>query len=801
MNITDIYETMEYSPAPESPDLALEWLKDRKAKFGLFINGKWYKAKSGKVFGTNNPATGEKLASISVAGKSDVDSAVSAAKKAFPGWKALSGHERARYLYAMARQLQKHARLFAVLETLDNGKTIRETRDIDIPLVIRHFYHHAGWAQLLDSEFPEHTAIGPVGQIIPWNFPLLMLSWKIAPALAAGNTVVLKPAEFTSLTALLFAEICEQIGLPPGVFNVVTGAGETGAMLVKHPDLKKIAFTGSTDVGRIIREATAHTDKKLALELGGKSPFIVFEDADLDSAIEGVVDAIWFNQGQVCCAGSRLLLQESIAEKVIERLKKRMAKLRVGDPLDKSMDMGAIIDPVQKERISNLVEQGKKEGAEVWQWQGKLPQNSKKSGKSGGGCYFPPTFLTNVTPASTVAQTEIFGPVLVSMTFRTPDEAVMLANNSAYGLDARVWRENINQALHVAPKLKCGVVWINCTNQFDASVGFGGYRESGYGREGGQEGMFAYLKKKDSGIPKNELRIAVTKIKAASKTALSLDRTAKLYIGGKQTRPDSGYSLSVANADGTLAGEIGHGNRKDIRNAVEAAHKASGWQSSTPHLRAQILYFLAENLEARATEFQNRIMKLTGVSRKQAGIEVETAVRRIFSYAALADKHEGLIHQPPMRGLALALNEPIGVLGLVCPDEVPLLSMLSMLLPAIAMGNSVVLVPSRPFALVATDFYQVLETSDVPSGVVNIVSGDAKELGSVLAKHDDVAGLWVSGTADECANAKKFSSGNMKIVWTNNGKKLDWFDNHQSEGRVWMRRASQVKNVWIPYGE
>jgi len=801
MNITDIYETMEYSPAPESPDLALEWLKDRKAKFGLFINGKWYKAKSGKVFGTNNPATGEKLASISVAGKSDVDSAVNAAKKAFPGWKALSGHERSRYLYALARQLQKHARLFAVLETLDNGKTIRETRDIDIPLVIRHFYHHAGWAQLLDSEFPEHTAIGPVGQIIPWNFPLLMLSWKVAPALAAGNTVVLKPAEFTSLTALLFAEICEQIGLPPGVFNVVTGAGETGAMLVKHPDLKKIAFTGSTDVGRIIREATAHTDKKLTLELGGKSPFIVFEDADLDSAIEGVVDAIWFNQGQVCCAGSRLLLQESIAEKVIERLKKRMAKLRVGDPLDKSMDMGAIIDPVQKERISNLVEQGKKEGAEVWQWQGKLPQNSKKSGKSGGGCYFPPTFLTNVTPASTVAQTEIFGPVLVSMTFRTPDEAVMLANNSAYGLAASVWSENINQALHVAPKLKCGVVWINCTNQFDASVGFGGYRESGYGREGGHEGMFAYLKKKDSGIPKNELRIAVTKIKPAAKTALSLDRTAKLYIGGKQTRPDSGYSLSVANADGTLAGEIGHGNRKDIRNAVEAAHKASGWQSSTPHLRAQILYFLAENLEARANEFQNRIMKLTGVSRKQAGIEVETAVRRIFSYAALADKHEGLIHQPPMRGLALALNEPIGVLGLVCPDEVPLLSMLSMLLPAIAMGNSVVLVPSRPFALVATDFYQVLETSDVPSGVVNIVSGDAKELGSVLAKHDDVAGLWVSGTADECANAKKFSSGNMKIVWTNNGKKLDWFDNHQSEGRVWMRRASQVKNVWIPYGE
>ncbi|MBC8260148.1 MAG: aldehyde dehydrogenase family protein [SAR324 cluster bacterium] len=798
MNITDIYETMEYSPAPENPELALEWLNEHKAKFGLFINGKWCKAKSGKVFKTDNPASGEKLASISEAGQSDVDSAVSAAKKAFPGWQALSGHERARYLYALARQLQKHARLFAVLETLDNGKTIRETRDIDVPLVIRHFYHHAGWAQLLDSEYPQHTAIGPVGQIIPWNFPLLMLSWKVAPALAAGNTVVLKPAEFTSLTALLFAEICEQIGLPPGVFNLVTGPGHTGSMLVKHPDLKKIAFTGSTGVGRLIREATADTDKKLTLELGGKSPFIIFEDADLDSAVEGVVDAIWFNQGQVCCAGSRLLVQENVADKVIARLKKRMDKLRIGDPLDKSMDMGAIIAPIQKERIQNLVDQGRKDGgfggngSEVWQWEGTLPT---------AGSYFPPTLFTNVPPASLIAQTEIFGPVLVSMTFRTPDEAVMLANNSAYGLAASIWSENINQALHVAPKLKAGVVWINCTNQFDAAVGFGGYRESGFGREGGHEGMFEYLKEKDTGNAKTEFRVAVPEKTSTETGTFTLDRTAKLYIGGKQTRPDSGYSLSVVNADGSLAGEIGDGNRKDIRNAVEAAHKASGWHNSTPHLRAQILYFLAENLEMRSSEFQNRIMKLTGVSKKQADLEVKTAVSRIFTYAALADKHEGLIHQPPMRGLALALNEPIGVLGIVCPDQEPLLSLLSMLLPAISMGNTVVLVPSRPFALLATDFYQLLETSDIPSGVLNIVTGDASELGSVLAKHDDVAGLWVAGTAEECSNAKKFSSGNMKIIWTTNGKQLDWYNNQQAEGREWMRRASQVKNVWIPYGE
>ena len=792
MNITEIYKSMDYSPAPESPDLAFEWLQKHKAGFGLFINGKWHKPKTAKVFKTVNPASGQKLAAVTEAGKSEVDTAVKAAKLAFPKWNALSGHQRARYLYAIARQIQKHSRLFAVLESLDNGKTIRETRDIDIPLVIRHFYHHAGWAQTLESEFPEHTPLGAVGQIIPWNFPLMLLSWKIAPALAAGNTVVLKPAEFTPLTALLFAEICSQIGLPPGVLNVITGPGETGSLMVKHPDLKKIAFTGSTEIGRLIREQTADSDKKLTLELGGKSPFIVFEDADLDSAIEGLVDAIWFNQGQVCCAGSRLLVQESVAEKVTSRLKTRMAKLRVGDPLDKSMDMGAIIAPIQKKRIQKLVELGQKEGAEIWQWQGKLPEQ---------GCYFPPTLLTNVSPASTVAQTEIFGPVLTSMTFRTPDEAVMLANNSAYGLAASVWSENINQSLHVAPKLKVGVVWINCTNQFDASAGFGGYRESGYGREGGHEGMLEYLKQKNepSGTYK---RLALKSVTKHSKTLnTELDRTAKLYIGGKQTRPDSGYSLPVVNADGSLAGEIGHGNRKDIRNAVEAANKASGWQSVTPHSRAQILYFIAENLETRADEFRNRLMKLTGVSGKQAVLEVETSVKRIFTYAALADKHEGLIHQPPMRGLALALNEPIGVMGIVCPDESPLLGMLSLLLPALAMGNTVVLIPSRPFALAATDFYQVLETSDVPSGVVNIVTGDALELGTVLAKHDDVAGLWVTGTTEECANAKKFSSGNMKIIWTNDGKQLDWFDNQQSEGREWMRRAAQVKNVWIPYGE
>ncbi len=365
MNIQQIYETMEYGPAPESRAPADEWLQSRNHQFELFIGGKWHTPKSAKYLESINPANKELLAKIAIAGKSDIDKAVSAAQKALPNWLKIGPHGRARYLYAIARQIQKHARLFAVLETLDNGKPIRETRDIDIPLVARHFYHHAGWAQLRETEFPDYQEIGVVGQIIPWNFPLLMLAWKVAPALAAGNTVVLKPAEFTSLTALAFAELCQNINLPPGVVNIVTGGGKTGEWVAKHPGVQKIAFTGSTEVGRILRQITAGTGKKLSLELGGKSPFLVFEGADLDSAVEGLVDAIWFNQGQVCCAGSRLLLQESIAEQMIGKIQKRMERLRIGNPLDKCIDMGAIVAPAQLKKIQQLVQTGKKEGCSI----------------------------------------------------------------------------------------------------------------------------------------------------------------------------------------------------------------------------------------------------------------------------------------------------------------------------------------------------------------------------------------------------------------------------------------------------
>src|SRR5260221_1898373 len=417
MSVTEKFLSMEYGPAPEDPREVLVWLAKHAGKLGLFSAGSFRPPGEGVYFDTLDPSTGEPLAAVAQGSAADIDAAVKAARGAIAQWQSLTPHTRARYLYALARQVQKHSRRLAVLETIDNGKPIRESRDLDIPLVARHFYHHAGWAQLLPQEFPGYVACGVVGRIIPWNFPLLMLAWKIAPALATGNTLVLKPAEFTPLTALAFAEICQEVGLPAGVVNIVTGDGSTGEALVKHPEVDKIAFTGSTEVGRAIRKATASSHKRISLELGGKSPFIIFEDADLDSAVEGLVDGIWLNQGQVCCAGSRLLMQESIAEVLSAKIRDRMSTLRVGSPLDKSIDIGAIVARVQPDRIQRLVDQGIAEGATCWQPQQAMPTK---------GLFFPPTLLSNVHPTSIVAQQEIFGPVLASMTFRTPNEAVEL---------------------------------------------------------------------------------------------------------------------------------------------------------------------------------------------------------------------------------------------------------------------------------------------------------------------------------------------------------------------------------------
>lgn len=783
MTIPEIFETMEYGPALEDASEARAWIARHDARFGPFIGGAF--ADAGETFATRNPATGEELAQVSQGSQADVDAAVDAAAKAFPRWSKLSGHQRARHLYALARLLQKHSRLFAVLETLDNGKPIRESRDIDVPLAQRHFYYHAGLAQLRDSELPGHVPLGVCGQVVPWNFPLLMLAWKIAPALAAGNTVVLKPAEYTSLTALLFADICREAGLPKGVVNIVTGDGATGAALVEHPGIAKVAFTGSTEVGRKIRAATAGSGKALTLELGGKSPYIVFDDADIDSAIEGLVDAIWFNAGQVCCAGSRLLVQEGIAEDFHARLKARMGNLRAGNPLDKCIDIGAVVDPVQHARIAALVD-GNTDG-ETYRAPIDLPD---------AGCFYPPTLITGLAPSDRLMQEEIFGPVLVSTTFRTPDEAVQLANNTRYGLAATVWTENVNLALDVAPKLAAGVVWVNATNLFDAAAGFGGVRESGFGREGGWEGLLAYLKPSDAGKP-----VKPAKVHDAGETDFEgIDRTAKLYIGGKQARPDGGYSRPVHGARGKRLGHVGIGNRKDIRNAVEAAQKAAGWGKTTGHLRAQILYFLAENLSARGGEFADRIREQTGRSAASAKEEVEVALSRLFSYAAWADKFDGAVKSVPIRGVALAMNQPVGVIGAFCPEEAPLLGPVSLLAPAMAMGNRVILIAGESAPLSATDLYQVLDTSDVPGGVVNILTGNHGDLAKPLATHMDVDAVWSFSSADLSATIEAGSAGTLKRTWVNNGRNPDW-TGAGGEGRAFLRAATEVKTIWVPYGE
>lgn len=775
--VAEIFDTMVYGPAPESDAEVRAWLEGHEGRFGHVIDGA--SVPGAQDFPTRNPGNGEVLAHVAHGSAEDVDAAVRAARMAQPKWAALSGHQRARHLYALARQVQKNARALAVLETLDNGKPIRESRDIDIPLVARHFYYHAGMAQLMAEELPERAPLGVCGQIVPWNFPLLMLAWKVAPALAMGNTVVLKPAEYTPLTALMFAELARAAGLPKGVLNIVTGDGETGAALVAHPDVDKIAFTGSTDVGRIIRRETAGTGKALTLELGGKSPYIVFEDADIDSAIEGLVDAIWFNQGQVCCAGARLLVQEGIADDFHARLRARMSGLRIGNPLDKCIDVGAVVDPVQLARITEMVASS---AGEVHRADATLPSQ---------GCFYPPTLITGLSTADPLMQEEIFGPVLVSTTFRTPGEAVQIANNTRYGLAATIWTENVNRALDMAPAMEAGVIWINGTNMFDAAAPFGGMKESGFGREGGWEGLRAYTKPAAKAPKLKPLSIPTGEVTAPG----ALDRTPKLYIGGKQTRPDGGYARPVFSPKGAYLGEVAEANRKDIRNAVEAAHKAKGWSKTTGHLRAQILYYIAENLSARADEFAARLKDQTG---RDGAAEVEASLDRLFTWAAWADKHEGRAAGVPVRGIALAMPAPVGVIGAFSPQEAPLLGIASLIGAALAMGNRLIAIAPETAPLIATNLYQVLDTSDVPGGTVNILTGAHADLAKPLAGHMDVDAVWSFSASDISTTIETEAAHNLKRTWVNHSLGRDWA---QADTATFRAQATETRTIWVPYGD
>lgn len=770
MSIETIFNTMDYGTAPEDRRAALQWIADHGGISGPYVNGTWGPFRDDMP--VCNPATGEKLAGMTITSADEVAAAVAAARKAQPAWEASGGPARARVLYAIARLMQKHARLLSVMESLDNGKPIRESRDIDIPLAIRHFYHHAGHAQLMPTALVDRVALGVCGQIIPWNFPLLMLAWKIAPALAMGNTVVLKPAEYTPMTAMLFADICAQAGVPPGVVNIITGDGSTGEALTAS-NVDKIAFTGSTAVGRRIQNATATSSKSLTLELGGKSPYIVFDDADIDSAIEGLVDAIWFNQGQVCCAGSRLLVHEAIADDFHHRLKARMDKLRIGDPLDKSIDVGAIVDPIQLAQIQRLV--AANDAGETYHANTPVPE----------GCFYPPTLITGLHAADTLMQEEIFGPVLVSTTFRTQAEAIEIANNTKYGLAATIWTENINLALDIAPKLVAGVVWVNATNLFDAAAGFGGLRESGFGREGGWEGLQAYSKPATAIAPP----ASIAAFSGQGTTGETVDRTAKLYIGGKQTRPDSGYSQAVFGAKGLLLGHAPMASRKDIRNAIQA-QAACGWGKISGHLRAQILYYIAENLTAQATGFAARLDAMTGTT--TGASEVDAAVDILFTYAAWADKFEGRAKSVPIRGVALAMREPVGRIAALCPDAAPLLGLVMPMAAALSTGNTITLCASQPFPLAATDFYHIIEASDVPAGAVNILTGSQADLAPHLGAHMDIDSVWCLSGEGATQAVKVKASSNIKRVWTGAAP-----EDHLS----WLDAGTEIKTIWIPYGE
>ena len=660
----------DYAPAPESRSIV-----DIESNYGLFIGGSFTEPTSGEFFKTINPATEEVLSEVAEAGQADVDAAVAAARRAYDKtWSKMSGKDRAKYIFRIARLIQERSRELAVLETLDNGKPIRESRDVDLPLVAAHFFYHAGWADKLEfaGYGPDPKSLGVAAQVIPWNFPLLMLAWKVAPALACGNTVVLKPAETTPLTALAFADICQQAGLPPGVVNIITGAGETGRMLVEHPDVDKVAFTGSTEVGKAIQRAVAGTKKKLTLELGGKAANIVFDDAPIDQAIEGIVNGIYFNQGHVCCAGSRLLLQESIADEALASLKRRLTTLRLGDPLDKNTDIGAINSSMQLSKIEELTAAGEAEGAERWSPTCPIPDK---------GFWFPPTLFTNVTQAHRIAREEIFGPVLSVLTFRTPEEAVAKANNTPFGLSAGIWTEKGSRIFMDGEpdarrdRLGQHLQQIRSREPLRRLQGVGL-------RPRGWSARFGCVPQRGGSVM----------------SRVDVRKTHKLFIGGAFPRSESGRTYEVTDSKEQFLANMALASRKDARDAVLAARSAvAKWSAATAYNRGQVLYRIAEVMEGRREQFISEVSDSEGVSSRKAGAHVDAAIDRWVWYAGWADKYAQVIgNTNPVAGpfFNFSVPEPTGVVAAVAPQDASILGLVSVVAPIIVTGNAVIVMPS-----------------------------------------------------------------------------------------------------------
>ncbi|XP_019344410.1 aldehyde dehydrogenase family 16 member A1 isoform X2 [Alligator mississippiensis] len=836
-SVRGIYEALGYGPAREGagpaqvraapppgglggcPDawiLYQAWLDAHGRSLGHFIDGKWSKPEGRETWVCKSPATGKSLATTLQGQREDVEAAVQAATKGFETWSQLACHARARHLYNLTRMIQKHQNTLTVLESLDTGKPVTEARVCDLPLIVRHFYHHAGWAQLMRVEMGGWEPLGVVSTIIPSGSPLVLLAWKVCPALAMGNTVVVLAPPTAQLSALLLAELCTQAGLPSGILNVITGAEALAGVLATHPGVDAIAFTGSAELGRSLRQVTAGLGKRLSLQLGGRTPVLIFESADLDSAATELTDTLSSHRGLLLGGGAPLILvQEAVAGALVQRLKARLGALRVGEALDRTTDVGGLVDEVWRAALQAHVDEAEAEGAEVFQSWPALPAQ---------GSFYPPTLIIEADTTSRCVREEVFGPVLVVLPFRTTKEAIALANSTPGGLAASIWTEKLPLAMEVACSLQVGTVWINGQSMYDAAASFGGCKESGFGCSGGKEGLYEYVRPSwESRIHSRATDMNYKTFAASSSAAPfhvpgqakdphsgptqeahrpSVDRTYKLYYGGAQKRSEGLSSRPILDPTGHLMAYIADGSAKDVRNAVEAAHKAApGWRGRSAHARAQVLFYMAENLGLRQAELAAELAALMGATPEQAAQEVELSLERLFHWAASCDKHGGGLQDTPLYGTNLLLREPLGVLGIVCPDENPLLSFISLWAPAVAWGNAVIIIPSQCYPLPALGLCQVLDTSDLPGGVLNVITGDCDHLARTLALHQDVQALWYFGSQQGSQLVEWASAGNLKRTWVSCGARRCWEDPSQGAGEEFLSQATHCKSIWVPMGD